>query len=90
MSTIGVVIARVAAQLRGARGRRQILKLPFVTWTTLFHVVHMLQPLQMFVSLAMQLEICFQVGFIGTELADEVCIRHCKYVALAGPRSIDG
>lgn len=43
----------------------------------------------MLVSLAVQLEICLQVGFIGTEFADEMCVQHCEYLALASPRSVD-
>lgn len=88
VGAVRVIIARVTPQLRGTGGRGQVLELPLVPRAALFHVVHVLQTLEMLVRLAVQLEVRLQVGFVGTKFADEVAGYQGKDLALARPRSV--
>lgn len=53
-------------------------------------MVHVLQTLEVFVRLAVQLEIRLQVGFIGTKFADEVASDQGEDLALSRPRPVHG
>lgn len=88
MSTVGIIVAGVTTQLRCTRGGCKVLEFPFVSRAALLDVVHVLQPLQMLVGLAVKLEVGFEIRFVGTQLADKVAGDEGKNLAFARPRPV--
>lgn len=84
---VGVVVTRVAADLDSAGGG-DVLQLPLVARTSLLHVVHVLQPLQVLVSLAVQLEVCLQVRLVGAEFTDVVAGDHSQDLLFSDLRAV--
>jgi len=86
---VGVIVARVAPHLDAA-GRRHVLEFPLVLRPSLFHVVDVLQSLQMLVRLAVQLKVGFQVGLVRAQVANVIAGHHGEYLLFAYLGAVGG
>ena len=84
---IRVVVARVAPDLHSA-WRRRVLELPLVPRPALLDVVDVLQSLEVLVSLAVQLEVGFEVGLVRAQLAHVVAGDDGEDLLLPEPRPV--
>lgn len=75
MNTICVEITSITSQLYRVRHIHKV-KLPLVVGPTLHDVVDKLELLQVFVCLAVQLEVSLEVGLVGAEFTDVGSTNH--------------